>query len=223
MVDKYRMDEQTMALRVAKEFQDGMVVNLGVGIGTQCINYVPQGREVLFQIENGALGFGPIVSSPDEADIDLLMPGMQPVYRMKGMSFVSHDESFVMIRGKHIDVVVLGAMEVSEKGDLANWALPGRGLGNIGGSMDLAFGAKRVIVVMKHTTKDGKPKILKECTLPLTAPQCVKLIVTDIAVTEVTNEGLVLKEAAPGWTAEEIQALTEPKLKIAPDFKEVEL
>ena len=223
MVAKYRMDEQTMALRVAKEFQDGMVINVGVGIGTQCINYVPEGREVLFQIENGALGFGPIVSSPDEADIDLLIPGMQPVYRMKGMSFFSQDESFAMIRGKHINMVVLGAMEVSEKGDLANWALPGRGLGNIGGSMDLALGAKKVVVIMTHTTKSGKPKILKKCTLPLTAPECVKLIVTDIAVIEVTNQGLVLKEVVPGWTAEEIQALTEPKLVIAPDLKEVEL
>ena len=223
MVDKYRMDEQTMALRVAREFQDGMVINLGVGIGTQCINYVPEGREVLFQIENGALGFGPIVSSPDEADIDLLMPGMQSVYRMKGMSFFSQDESFAMIRGKHIDMVVLGAMEVSEKGDLANWALPGRGLGNIGGSMDLALGAKKVVVIMTHTTKSGKPKILKKCTLPLTAPECVKLIITDIAVIEVTNQGLVLKEVVPGWTVEEIQALTEPKLIIAPDLKGVEL
>ena len=223
MVDKHRMDEQTMALRVAKEFQDGMVINLGVGIGTQCINYVPEGREVLFHAENGVLGYGSIASSPDEADIDLLNAGGQPVTRMKGMSFFSHDESFVMIRGKHIDMVVLGGMEVSEKGDLANWALPGRGLGNIGGSMDLAFGAKKVVVVMMHTTKDGRPKILKKCTLPLTAPQCVKLIVTDIAVIEVTNEGLVLKEVVPGWTAEEVQTLTEPKLIVSPDLKEVEL
>jgi 3-oxoacid CoA-transferase subunit B len=139
------------------------------------------------------------------------------------MSFFSHDESFVMIRGKHIDMVVLGAMEVSEKGDLANWALPGRGLGNIGGSMDLALGAKKVVIVMTHTTKDGKPKILKKCSLPLTAPQCVKLIVTDIAVIEVNQEGLVLKEVAPGWTPAEIQELTEPKLIIAPDLKEIEL
>lgn len=224
MVNKYRMDEQTMALRVAREFQDGMVVNLGVGIGTQCINYVPEGREVLFQVENGALGIGPIVSSPDEADIDLIIPGGQPISRMKGMSFFSHDESFAMIRGKHIDISVLGAMQVSEKGDLANWALPGRGgIGNIGGAMDLAFGAKRVIAIMKHTTRDGKPRIVRKCTLPLTAPECVRLIVTDVAVIEVTNQGLVLKEAASDWTAEEIQALTEPKLIIASDLKEVEL
>jgi 3-oxoacid CoA-transferase subunit B len=223
MVNKFRMDEQTMALRVAREFQTGMVVNLGVGIGTQCMNYVPEGREVIFHAENGALGLGPIVSSPDEADIDLLNAGGQPVRRQPGMSFFSHDESFVMIRGKHIDMVVLGAMEVSEKGDLANWALPGRGLGNIGGSMDLALGAKKVVVVMTHTTKDGKPKILKKCTLPLTAPQCVKLIVTDIAVIEVNQEGLVLKEVAPGWTPAEIQELTEPKLIVAPDLKEIAL
>jgi len=128
-----------------------------------------------------------------------------------------------MIRGKHIDMVVLGGMEVSEKGDLANWALPGRGLGNIGGSIDLAFGAKRVVVAMTHTTKDGKPKILKKCTLPLTAPECVDLIVTDIAVIEVTSEGLVLREIAPDWTPAEVQALTEPRLTVAPDLKEVEL
>lgn len=223
MVDKYRMDEQTMALRVAREFQDGMVVNLGVGIGTQCINFVPEGREVLFHTENGALGLGRIVSSPAEASIDLLNAGGQPVTAKKGMSFFSHDESFAMIRGGHVDMVVLGAMQVSEKGDLANWALPGRGLGNIGGSMDLAFGAKKVVVVMTHTTRDGKPKILKKCTLPLTAPTCVKLIVTDIAVIKVTDEGLVLQEMAPGWKVEEIQVLTEPKLINAPDLKEIEL
>ncbi|MFH1646507.1 MAG: 3-oxoacid CoA-transferase subunit B [Chloroflexota bacterium] len=223
MVNKFRMDEQTMALRVAREFQDGMVVNLGVGIGTQCMNYVPEGREVLFHTENGALGLGPIVSSPDEADINLANAGGQPVRRIPGMSFFSHDEAFVMIRGKHIDMVVLGAMEVSEKGDLANWVLPGRGLGNIGGSMDLALGAKKVVTVMTHTTRDGKPKILKKCSLPLTAPECVKLIVTDIAVIEVSKEGLVLKELAPGWTPAEIQDLTEPRLILAPDLKEIEL
>ena len=193
MVEKYRMDEQTMALRVAKEFQDGMVVNLGVGIGTQCMNYVPEGREVIFHTENGALGLGPIVSSADEAEIDLTNAGGQPVKRKLGMSFFSHDEAFAMIRGKHVDMVVLGGMEVSEKGDLANWVLPGRGLGNVGGSMDLALGAKKVVVVMIHNTKDGRPKILNKCSLPLTAPECVKLIVSDIAVIEVTHAGLLLK------------------------------
>jgi len=223
MVSKYRLDEQTMALRVAKEFQDGMVVNLGVGMGTQCINFIPEGREIIFHTENGALGLGPIVSSPEEADINLTNAGGQPVKRKPGMSFFSHDESFAMIRGKHVELVVLGAMEVSEKGDLANWALPGRGLGNIGGSMDLALGAKKVVAIMTHTTNDSKPKILKKCTLPITAPECVDLIVTDIAVIAVTNEGLVLKEVAPSWSAAEVQALTEPQLIIAADLKELEL
>ena len=223
MVEKMRLDEQTMALRVAKEFQDGMVVNLGVGIGTQCMNYVPEGREVLFHTENGALGLGPIVSSPEEAEVDLQNAGGQPVLRKTGMSFFSHDESFAMIRGKHIDMVVLGAMEVSEKGDLANWLLPGRGLGNIGGSMDLALGAKKVVAVMIHTTRDGRPKILKECSLPYTGLRCVSMIVTDIAVIDVTDEGLVLKEAAPGWTPVDIQEMTEPTLIVSADFKEIEL
>jgi len=140
-----------------------------------------------------------------------------------GMSFFSHDESFAMIRGGHIDLCGLGGLQVSEKGDLANWLLPGRVAGGIGGGMDLAFGAKKVIVAMEHTTKDGKPKIVNKCTYELTAPRCVSLIVTDIAVIEVTKEGLVLKELAPGWRAEEVQALTEPKLIIAPDLKEIEL
>jgi 3-oxoacid CoA-transferase subunit B len=223
VVTKYRLDEQTMALRMAKEFQDGMIVNLGVGIPTQCMNFVPEGREVIFHGEDGALGLGPIVSSPEEADIDLTNPGGQPVKPKAGMCFFSHDESFAMIRGRHLDMVVMGAMQVSEKGDLANWALPGRGVGNIGGSMDLAVGAKKVAVVMTHNTRDGKPKILKQCTLPLTAPGCVKLIVTDIAVIEVIKEGLVLKEVAPGWTPAEVQELTEPRLIVAPDIKEIEL
>jgi acetate CoA/acetoacetate CoA-transferase beta subunit len=223
MVEKYRMDEQTMALRVAKEFQDGMVVNLGVGIGTQCMNYVPEGREVIFHSENGALGLGPIVSTAAEAELDLTNAGGQPVKRKLGMCFFSHDEAFAMIRGKHVDMVVLGAMEVSEKGDLANWVLPDRGVGNVGGSMDLAIGAKKVVVVMIHTTRDGKPKLLKQCTLPLTAPGCVSLVVTDIAVIEVTDKGLVLEEVAPSWTVEEIQAVTEPRLTLSPNLKVIEL
>jgi 3-oxoacid CoA-transferase B subunit len=223
MVEKHRMDEQTMALRVAKEFQDGMVVNLGVGMGTLCINFVPEGREVIFHTENGALGLGPIITSPDEADINVTNAAGQPVRRTAGMSFFSHDESFAMIRGKHIDMVVLGAMQVSEKGDLANWALPNRGLGNIGGSMDLALGAKKVVTIMTHTTKEGKPKILNKCTLPLTAPKCVNLIITDISVIKVTDEGLLLKEVAPGWTPKEIQEMTEPCLMVDSEIKEIVL
>ena len=222
MEEKQRLDRQTMALRAAKEFEDGMVVNLGIGIPTLCVNFIPEEKEVLFHTENGALGFGPI-AAPEESDLDLVNAGGQFVTAREGMSFFPHDESFAMIRGGHIDLCVLGGMQVSENGDLANWLLPERGIGSIGGAMDLAFGAKKLIVIMEHTTKDSKLRILNRCNYELTAPRCVSLIVTDIAVIEVTDEGLVLKEVAPGWSAEEVQALTEPKLIIAPDLKEIEL
>ena len=222
MSEKQKLDRETMALRAAKEFEDGMVVNLGIGIPTLCVNYVSEGREVLFHTENGALNFGPI-ATPEEADLDLVNAGGQNITTKAGMSFFSHDESFAMIRGGRIDISVLGGMQVSEKGDLANWLLPGRGIGSIGGGMDLSFGAKKLIIAMEHVTKDGKPKILNKCSYELTAPQCVDLLVTDIAVIEVTPEGLELKEVAPGWSAQEVQALTEPKLIIAPDLKEIEL
>ncbi len=222
MTERRRLDEQTMALRAAKEFEDGMVINLGIGIPTLAVNFIPSGREVMFQTENGALGFGP-VARVEEADIDLVNAGGQPVTRKPGMSFFDHAESFVMIRGGHIDLCVLGGLQVSERGDLANWLLPKRGVGSIGGGMDLAFGARRTIVVMTHNTKEGKPKIVKRCTYALTAPECVDLIVTDIAVIEVAEQGLVLKEIAPGWTAEEVQALTEAELIVAPDLKKIEL
>lgn len=222
MAEKQRLDRQAMALRVAKEFDDGMVVNLGMGIPTQCVNFIPEGREVLFHTENGALNFGP-TTTQEEADIDLVNAGGQYITPKPGMSFFSHDESFALIRGGRIDICVLGGFQVSEKGDLANWLLPGRGIGGIGGGMDLAFGVKKLIVVMEHVTREGEYRILKKCSYELTAPQCVNLVVTDIAVIEVTKEGLVLKEIAPGWSAEEIQALTEPKLIIAPDLKEIEL
>lgn len=222
MTERRRLDEQTMALRAAKEFEDGMVINLGIGIPTLAVNFIPSGREVMFQTENGALGFGP-VARVEEADIDLVNAGGQPVTRKPGMSFFDHAESFVMIRGGHIDLCVLGGLQVSERGDLANWLLPKRGVGSIGGGMDLAFGARRTIVVMTHNTKEGKPKIVKRCTYALTAPECVDLIVTDIAVIEVAEQGLVLKEVAPGWTAEEVQAVTEAELIVAPDLKEIEL
>lgn len=234
---KGRLDEQTIAMRVAKEFQDGMVVNLGGGIPSLACNFVAEGRNVLFHTENGALGYGGIAST-DEADWDLFNASFQPVTFLPGMSFFSHDESFAMIRGGHIDISVLGALEVSEKGDLANWAIgnmadykgdvvawikTGRFPPGIGGAMDLAVGAKRVIVAMTHTTKDGKPKIVKECKYELTARHCVSLIATDMAVIEVVPEGLVLKEIAPGFTPDEIQTVTEPQLIIASDLKEIEL
>lgn len=221
--ERERLDEQTMALRAAREFQDGMIVNLGVGMPTLCSNFVPPEKEVLFHSENGVLGFGAIITDPDEADVNLINAGVQPISPKPGMSFFDHAESFAMIRGGHIDIAVLGGIQVSEKGDLANWLLPGKQIGSLGGGMDLAFCARRLIALMTHTTKDGQPKIVRQCSEPLTAPVSVNLIVTDIAVIEVTADGLVLREVAPGWTAEEVQALTETQLIVPPDLKEIDL
>jgi acyl CoA:acetate/3-ketoacid CoA transferase beta subunit len=236
-VPKNRMDEQTIAMRVAREFEDGMYVNLGGGIPSLACNFVAEGREVLFHTENGGLGYGG-TASLEEADWDMFNASFQPVTYAPGMSFFSHDEAFDMIRGGHIDLSVLGAMQVSEQGDLANWAIgnladyngdvvawirTGRFPPGIGGAMDLAVGAKIVIVAMLHTTRDGSPKVVKECTYEITARRCVSLIVTDMAVIEVTPAGLVLKEVAPGLTPDDIQAVTEPELIIAGDLKEVEL
>lgn len=218
-----RLDEQTMALRVAREFRDGDVVNLGIGLPTLCANFLTPDVEIVFHTENGALGFGPIVEDASEADTDLINAGVQPISRRPGLSFFDQAESFAMVRGGHLDLAVLGALQVSEAGDLANWQLPGKPLGSLGGGMDLAFCAKRVIVITTHTTKDGQPKILRHCSYPLTAPACVALIVTDIAVIEVTGQGLVLQELAPGWTLPEVQALTEPRLIASPELKPMEL
>jgi 3-oxoacid CoA-transferase subunit B len=212
-------------MRVAKEFQDGWVVNLGLGIPTLASLLIPLGRTVHFHTENGALGFGaPLREDELEmADINLIDAGGQFVRRFPGMSFFDGAESFAMIRGGHIDLTVLGALQVSERGDLANWAVPEWGTGNIGGGMDLAAGAKRMIVVMQHVTKDGKPKIVEECSYPVTARGCVTMIITDVAVISVTAGGLLLEEIAPGWTAEEIQALTEPALLISEELKPIDL
>jgi 3-oxoacid CoA-transferase B subunit len=219
---KERLDRQIMALRVAKEFQDGNVVNLGIGIPGLAANFVPAGREVIFHSENGVLGYGEI-TLPGEGDLDLVNAGGQTVKRAPGMCFFSHDESFAIVRGGHLDISVMGAYQVSEKGDLANYMVPERQVGTIGGAMDLAFGAKKLIIVMNHTTKEVDYRIVKKCHYHLTAPKCVDLIVTDIAVIEVTKKGLVLKEVAPGWTPEDVQKLTEPKLIVAPDCHDIEL
>ena len=221
-----KLTRELMAIRVAKELFDGAVVNLGIGIPTLVSNFVPEGTDVIFHTENGALGFGPIVSHDEiaeRADIDFINAGGQYLTIKPGLSFFDSAASFAMIRGGHIDIAVLGGIEVSGKGDLANWMIPSRGVGNIGGGMDLAFCAKRVIVAMEHTAKDGKPKIVKKCRAPLTAPRCVDLIVTDIAVIKVTPQGLLLKEIAPDWTVAEVQALTQAKLRIAQDLKEIEI
>jgi len=219
---KERLDRETIAMRIAKELRDGYYVNLGIGIPTLVSDFIPEGRTIIFQAENGILGYGALATE-EERDADLINAGGQPVTLVPGASFFHHADSFAMIRGGHIDLTVLGGYQVSEKGDLANWMVPWRKAGSIGGAMDLVSGAKRVIVAMEHTTKDGEPKIVKECTYPLTGKECVDLVVTDLAVIEVTKEGLLLKEYAPGFSVEEIQAVTEPKLKIAEDLKEIEL
>ncbi len=223
---KERLSREAMAMRIARELFDGAVVNLGIGIPSLVSSFVPEGMTVIYHSENGMLGFGPVVPAEDMktmADIDLVNASGQYVKPKPGMCFFHHADSFAMIRGGHVDVSVLGVIEVNDRGDLANWMFPGRGVGNIGGGMDLAFNAKKVIAATEHTTKDGKPKIVKQCCVPLTSPGCVDLIVTDIAVIEVTGDGLLLKEYAPGWMAEDIQALTEPKLRVSPDLKEIEL
>jgi len=216
-----RLDEQTMALRLAKELQDGMIVNLGFGIPTLAANFIPEGREVVFQSENGVLGFGRTAITEEEQDFHLINASGQMVTPLPGMCFFDHAESFSMIRGKHIDLCVLGGLQVSEKGDLANWLIPGREPGSIGGAMDLAFGAAKLMVIMTHTTKNNEPKVVKECTYELTAPRCVSKVITDIAVIEITPEGMVLREMAPGWDVDAIQELTEPKLIIADDLQTI--
>lgn len=218
-----RLDEAMIAMRVAREFEDGMVVNLGVGIPALASSYLPPGREVILHSENGMLGFGPVVTDGTTADIFRVNANVQPVEARPGMCYFSHDESFVMVRGGHVDITVLGALQVSECGDLANYHLPGKVTGSFGGGQDLAFCAKRVIAAMTHQAKDGAPKIVRAVTLPLTAPRAVDLIVTDIAVIAVTAEGLELREVVPGWLPGEVQALTEATLRVSPSLREMEL
>ena len=222
---KARLTEDVMALRAVKEFSDGDCVNLGTGLPLLCSLYVPEGKDIFFEAENGVLGYGQVLGEEDwkKADFDLVDAGFRPVDRKPGMSFFDMAFSFDLIRGGHLDATVLGGLEVSEKGDLANWTRGAPEEGGIGGAMDLPVATKRVIILMTHTTNDGRPKIVKTCKFPLTAKECVHLIITDIAVIEVTRNGLVLKEFAPGWTPEEVQALTEPKLIIADNVKEIEL
>ena len=220
---KQRLDRDTIAMRAAKELKDGDYVNLGLGIPNLCALYIPEG--VIFQSENGVLGYGPLVLEEeiDKAEFHYIDAGGRFWTPAPGMALLDGLTAFAMIRGGRL-ITILGGLQVSEKGDLANWNTGDDALGGtIGGGMDLAVGAKRVIIAMEHTTKEGKPKIVKECTYPLTARECVDLIVTDLAVIEVTPQGLLLKEVAPGWTAEEVQALTEPELIMAPDLREIEL
>ncbi len=220
---KQRLDRDTIAMRAAKELKDGDCANLGIGIPNLCALCVPEG--VIFQSENGALGYGPLVLEDEieKARFHYIDAGGRFFTPAPGMAIFDTLTSFAMIRSGRL-ITILGALEVSEKGDLANWNTGGGALGGtIGGGMDLAVGGKRVITTMEHTTREGKYRIVKECAYPLTAKECVDLIITDLAVIEVTPEGLLLKEVAPGWTAEEVQALTEPELIVAPDLREIQL
>lgn len=218
-----RLDPVVMAMVVVREFFEGAVVNLGIGIPMYCADVIPPGREVLLHSEQGLLGFGPMAQTSEGVDPYVFIVGNRPVLPKAGMVFLSHDESFAIIRGGHIDITVMGGMQVDAQGNLANAHAPGKPAANLGGAPDLATCAKRTIIMMYHTASNGSPKIVDHCTLPLTAPRCVNRVVTDIAVMDLVGGRIVLREVAPGWTPAQVQDVTGARLVIGDDVREMSL